>query len=136
MARKYVRQLLTRGLREYFSCERKQINFYAGEITGDKEATLDWKRYEERTVLQKSVILEGWPFQRMEVEGLGLGDLRMLLEKLQKDEVKWRRLTADEIVEHSQKLRNRDLNEEAPRRKERTDKGSKRGPNKRTRTSD
>ena len=37
---------------------------------------------------QRGVMLEGWPFCKMEVEGLGLANLRLLMEKLQNNVLK------------------------------------------------
>ena len=88
---------------------------------------MQWVRYEELIIDKYGVVLDGWPFPKLEVEGLGLRDLEFLLQKIQKNEIMWRKLTAEEIQSHKTELAQTQMTSRGKKHRPHSNKGKKKG---------
>ncbi|KZT31572.1 hypothetical protein SISSUDRAFT_1067654 [Sistotremastrum suecicum HHB10207 ss-3] len=101
------------------------------KITGDKDARMEWERYHEKIVLKRRVRLVGWPFKSFSPQVLGIKDLDIALKALTSDPPTcfWQPMTPEQVEAATQK-RNEEVETGAvveKTRKERADKGKKRG---------
>ena len=132
---------------------RLELTLFVGELTEDDTARMSWKQYESRVVDKHSVELVGYPFTTIrDLSGLSLQDLTTIQTALEEGHCKWARLSSAElnarkaardpvvdVVDDASDRAGDDDDVESDKepvpapapvkkRKERSDKGKKRGP--------
>ncbi|KAF8576594.1 hypothetical protein K439DRAFT_1622766 [Ramaria rubella] len=111
MTRRWVCGKITRALRE---------------ITGNPTLDMSWKNYEKDIVDEYHVILEGWPSLVFDPLKLGFKGLEPILQAIEDGICKWRWLTDDEFTACKNEVA-ANGGDKKKVRKERSDKGKKRG---------
>ncbi|KAF8478343.1 hypothetical protein JB92DRAFT_3149602 [Gautieria morchelliformis] len=111
MTRRRVRGLVTRGLRE---------------ITGNGTLDMSWKNFEQDIVDEYRVVIDGWPSSVFDPSKLGYRGLEPILHALEEGRCQWRKLCDDEFKKRQAEIAANGGIKKGPR-KERSDKGKKRG---------
>ncbi|KAF8580301.1 hypothetical protein K439DRAFT_1619899 [Ramaria rubella] len=97
-----------------------------GEITGNPTLDMSWKNYEKDIVDEYHVIMEGWPSLVFDPSKLGFKGLEPILQAIEDGICKWRWLTDDEFTARKNEVA-ANGGDKKKVRKERSDKGKKRG---------
>jgi hypothetical protein len=87
---------------------------------------MSWKNYEHQIVHEHQVVLENWPSVEFNPGLLGTKELETVMKALEDGDCAWRKLTDEEVVVREHEATSAHV--PTKKRKQRSDKGKKRGP--------